>query len=44
MLLLDSILLILVMVMPIGVVAGLSLFIDVGGKEGEEYTPRAGWH
>ena len=45
MLLLDSILLILVMVAPIGVIAGLSLFMDSSGGQTEavdDYIPRVG--
>jgi hypothetical protein len=44
MLLLDSILLILVMVAPIGVIAGLSLFMDSGHPDVEDYVPRTGFH
>jgi hypothetical protein len=45
MLLLDSIILILVMMAPIGVIAGLSLFMDAGGNaDTEDYVPRAGFH
>ncbi len=46
MLLFDSILLLVVMLAPLGVVCGISMFVgsDSVNSDGTEYTPRVGFH